>query len=402
MKEKLVRLDLINFLPFILLELILVFLIGSGCKSDCQISDSQNNINSVYPHAEWDVQSPEQAGLDQTKFQHALNYLKKASLEDGIEELMIIKDGYLLYEGDSVDKVHGVWSVTKTVTSSLFGLLAGQQKVRINEPVKHQLPYLEGQYDAVQYRHFLTLTSGYDAEGANNPKHLEQYGFGDASIQPWIPAEPLFEPGSQFCYWDESMNVLAHALTRIAGQPLDQFFKTHLADPIGIDPEGWFWQKWPDARGDTLCGGSGCCHKQLNISARQLTRLGYLFLRQGKWQDKQVIPAEWVKQATQNQVDTSLALLESPRQHIDARGCYGYNWWINGIKPDGTYLMPDTPVDTYFASGFNNNMLYIIPSWDLVLVRTGIDGNPENKYGVYNQFFKLFAESLKEPQDYEI
>lgn len=364
-----------------------------GCKADRQENESTND--EVFPVSGWDYKSPQNLGIDSLKMYQAIAYLEENFLGDGIHEMIIIKDGYAIFQGDSIDKVHGVWSVTKSVTSTLYGILQKHEKVALDDYVKEALPYLSAQYPEVQYRHFITLTSGYDALGASNQKHLDKFGFGDSSDEPWIPAESLFPPGAKFCYWDESMNVLAHAITRLANRPLDKFFQDSIAAKIGMDSTGWHWPAWQNARGDTLCGGSGCCNKALNISARQLARFGYLFLRKGEWNGEQVIPAEWIERATTNQVPAAIEIMDGPRKGIDARGCYGYNWWINSKKPDGTYLMPDTPLSTYFASGFNNNMLYIIPEWDLVLVRTGIDGNPPDKYGIYNQFFKLFSQALK-------
>ena len=351
-----------KILPEVLISSILILLIS--CKTDQQ--ENNNIAGKVFPEADWQYRSSDELAVDSVKMYQALAYLEENFLSDGISEMIIIKDGYAIYQGDSIDKVHGVWSVTKSVTSTLFGMLQQKEVAALDDYVREGLPYLKEEYPQAQYRHFLTLTSGYDAQGANNQKHLEEYGFGDSSDQPWIPSTPLFVPGEKFCYWDESMNVLAHAVTRLAGMPLDRFFQDSVAAKIGIDPADWHWPAWKDACGDTLCGGSGCCDKALNISARQLARFGYLFLRKGEWLGEQVIPADWIEVATQNQVPAEINIMDGPRKGIDARGCYGYNWWINSKKPDGTYLMPDTPKSTYFASGFNNNMLYIIPEWDFV------------------------------------
>jgi CubicO group peptidase (beta-lactamase class C family) len=379
-----------------LLIITIIFFKCTGQKSD---STSDSTKATTYPDLTWTEQDPVVAGYDSLKFQKAIAYLDSASLEDGVEELMIVKNGYLIYQGDSVDKVHGVWSVTKSITSTIFGLLLQNNQIRLEDHPADQLTYLRENYPQVQYRHFLTLTSGYDAEGSNNKNDLEKFGIGDSSPEPWKPGAPLFEPGTAFCYWDESMNVFAHALTRKTEEPLEDFFRREIADRIGMDPGGWYWKAWESADSLKLNGGSGCCDTQFYISAQELARFGYLFLKQGRWKNEQVVPQQWIKEATRTQADTTLALKESPRQHIDARGCYGYNWWVNGFKPDGTRLMPDTPVDAYFASGFNNNMLFIIPSWNLVLVRTGVDGNPPDKIGVYNTFFKLLSEAAINNQE---
>jgi CubicO group peptidase (beta-lactamase class C family) len=59
---------------------------------------------------------------------------------------------------------------------------------------------------------------------------------------------------------------------------------------------------------------------------------------------------------------------------FDGRGVYGFNWWVNGVQPSGERLWPGIPADAFGAIGFNNNRLFVIPEWDMVVVRLGQDG----------------------------
>jgi len=79
----------------------------------------------------------------------------------------------------------------------------------------------------------------------------------------------------------------------------------------------------------------------------------------------------------------------------DGRGVYGYNWWTNGIKADGKRKWPGAPAGTYSASGYNNNDMFIIPEWKMVIVRLGLD-EKELKINddIYSTFLQKVGQSI--------
>ena len=106
----------------------------------------------------------------------------------------------------------------------------------------------------------------------------------------------------------------------------------------------------------------------VNLSASDLARFGVLYLNRGVWNGREVLNASWVEQATRPQVPASLPH-GGYRADTDGRGVYGFNWWVNGLKPDGKRPWPSAPPKTFLARGFNNNVCFVVPEWDLVLVR---------------------------------
>lgn len=85
-----------------------------------------------------------------------------------------------------------------------------------------------------------------------------------------------------------------------------------------------------------------------------------------------IIPAGWVEQATSAQVSRSMPWAHA-ESGIDGRGCYGFNWWRNGLAAEGKRLWPGAPAGTFAAVGHNNNKCFVIPEWDMVIVRLGLD-----------------------------
>ena len=323
----------------------------------------------TFPGERWQEVTPESQGVDSAKLDEAISYLKGHSGPDGATELVIIRNGLLIWKGTNIDKMHGVWSLTKSFTSTVLGLLIDDGKATLDTPAKDYVPSMDATYPDVTLRHFTTMTSGYYAVG-DEPRGNYKHG---PSTTPFAPAPtPLFKPpGSRYAYWDSAMNQFANVLTHIAGEPIEDLFKRRIADPIGMDRSRWDWGDFGQVDGLVVNGGSGNSNKHIQISARELARFGHLFLNRGKWKDKQLISASWVDMATKPHVPASTPL--EPLSGADGRGVYGFNWWTNGIGADGKRSWPGAPPDTYSASGYNNNDMFAIPSWKMVIVRLGLD-----------------------------
>jgi CubicO group peptidase (beta-lactamase class C family) len=341
----------------------------------------------TFPGEQWREVTPESQGVDSAKLNEAISYLKDHSGSDGVTELVIIRNGCMIWKGTNIDKMHGVWSLTKSFTSTVLGLLIDDGKATLDTLACDYLPYMEPAYPRVTLRHFTTMTSGYYAFG-DEPRGSYKHG---PSTTPFAPAPtPLFKPpGSHYAYWDSAMNQFANVLTRIAAEPIEDLFKRRIADPIGIDRSKWDWGDFGVLDGIVVNGGSGNSNKHIQISARELARFGHLFLNRGKWKNKQLISASWVDTATEVHVPVSISVQEL--SGADGRGTYGFNWWVNGIRPTGTRNWPGAPPDTYSASGFNNNDMFVIPAWNMVIVRLGLD---ERDFAITNAIYSTFLEKV--------
>jgi CubicO group peptidase (beta-lactamase class C family) len=327
----------------------------------------------TFPGSSWQETTPAAQGMDAAKLDDAMAYL--ASVSSGTSEAVVVRNGYLIWKGSSIDNVHQVWSVTKSFTSSVLGILISQGKTGLDELAKNHHGALASQYPTLTLRHLATMTSGYDAVGAT-------YDGLDGSETPFVPTTPFFPPGSKFAYWDDAMNEYGNVLTQIADERIDELFKRVIADPIGMS--GWWWG---------TNGSSGCCAVNntsgnlaagIHISARQIARFGHLFLNRGNWNGTQILSPSWVDQATSAQVPSSLP--HSGLRPGDGPGVYGLNFWVNGIKPTGDRLMPDAPAGTFMALGKYDNLLLVVPEWNLVIARLGTSSELFN-FGNLNTFF---------------
>ena len=332
----------------------------------------------IFPGEDWLTATPERQGFDPTKLKAAVQYLADHCLEDKAEELMIIRNGYLIYQGDSTDKVHNIWSCSKSFTSTALGLMIEDGLCQLDDKAATYEPLLAEDYPDVTLRHFATMTSGYNAEGNSRWGEKSE----DWSWTPYQPVGPLFAPGTAYAYWDEAMMMNGRTLTRILRRDLHDYLTERLTKPIEMGT--WSWGSEGELDGIPI--RNGCTGVQL--SARQLARVGHLFLNKGRWNNEQLISEEWVEQATQSQVPADLPVADTDRQSTDGSGSYGYNWWVNGLTKVGRF-MPDAPPGTAYMSGLNHNVCFVIPEWNLVYVRMGVDGNPvEGKHVLHNEFIK--------------
>ncbi len=346
----------------------------------------------VFPGKDWEETSPEAQGLDSAKLKEAVSYLENNSGSDGVKELVIIRNGCMIREGPNIDKMHGVWSLTKSFTSTVLGLLIDDGKATLDTLAKDYVPSMATTYPDVTLKHFTTMTSGYYAVG---DKTRGGYKHGP-SRTPFKPAQtPLFEPpGSRYAYWDSAMNQFANVLTRIADEPIEELFKRRIADPIGMNRAKWDWGDFGKVDGIIVNGGSGNNNKHVFISARELARFGHLLLNRGKWKGKQLISAAWVDAATKPHVPASMPLEDL--SGADGRGAYGYNWWANGVKANGKRKWPAAPVGTYAASGYNNNDMFVIADWNMVIVRLGLDQKDVKITDeTYNTFLEKVGRAVK-------
>lgn len=365
-----------------------------GLSDVAQLTVSSAWPSCTLPQADWDVRTPAEVGVDGTLLDDALSYLETESGEDGIDEVVVIRNSCLIWAGTDIDNAHATWSVGKVFTSTALGLLVEDGQCALSDLVSDVEPALAADYGQVTFEHFATMTSGYDATGGPRwTSPTPQYG--DWSATPYDPGTPLFAPGTAYLYWDEAMMMFARALTRIAGEDLYDLLDRRMAQPIGMT---WDWETEGTVDGITIRQGSGF----VIVSSRELARFGQLFLRRGDWDGQQLVNEPWIETATQSHVPTSIDLFETTlwsddHLGVDGRGIYGYHWWTNGIKADGSRNLPDAPLGTFYRTGYNHNMLVVVPEWSMVIVRLGQDGTPDHRMEIWNEVLRQIGAAMLDP-----
>ena len=356
------------FIPFCILVSILLFNISVSA--------------GTFPKENWELASPKSQGVHQERLGLALSYLRSICGKDGTKQTIIIRNGYIIWQGNDVHKIQNVYSCTKSFTSTILGLLIDEGKCSLDTTAGSYLPELRKYYSELSLRHFTTLTSGYESVDKKYP---------------FTPDHPLFKSGTKFHYGDSSMNQFANVLSRIAKEPIEDVFKQRIADPINMNPSEWYWGNFGIVDGLLVNGGSGSQDNGIHISALEFARFGLLFLNFGNWNGKQLISKEWVDRATTPQANRFMEPFKSQAWYRNLIGAYGFNWWVNGTRRNGNKIWPHAPERTAAAQGNYNNYCFIIPEWDMVIVRMGTDKRINND--LYDIFFAKLRLAIKEAME---
>ncbi|WP_228724397.1 serine hydrolase domain-containing protein [Spirosoma sp. KUDC1026] len=280
---------------------------------------------------------------------------------------IVLRHGYIVAEWGDTKAVDPTYSVAKSVLSTVLGITIDRGIIPdVHDPVAKLIQ--DGGYDSAQnksitWEHHARQTSEWEGSlWGKNSDFVGKEAFGRGERKP----RQLQQPGTYYEYNDVRINRMALSLLRLWKKPIPDVVRDEIMNPIGAS-NTWKYVTYPNAvatvdgkqmpsvSGGTRWGGG------LWISARDEARFGYLFLKQGRWKDKQIVSSNWVKEATtRGPVGPS----------------YGYLWWLNVPDKDGKKPWPDAPITSYAALGAGQNTIWVDPEHDIVIVWRWHDGNP--------------------------
>ena len=236
--------------------------------SGCQSRSPEYAV--VFPGEKWQTATPESQGLDSAKVEAAVQVIEEGFPGRGSSRMLIVRNGYVIWQGDAVEEVGPIFSCTKSYMSACFGLLWDDGTVKPDDLAHQGWPALKEHYPTVTLEHLGTLTGGYQWD--EDADHL-------------TPAPPAFPPGTHYKYGPES-NLFGAVLTGYAGRSLKDIFLEGIGDPIGFDRDAFEWGKLAEVDGITINGGAGQPASAVHTNALNMARFGWLFCNDGKWEDR--------------------------------------------------------------------------------------------------------------------
>lgn len=315
----------------------------------------------AWPVPDWETAKPESQGMSSSRLAKVRNWLKQHGSKTG----MVVRRGRLVgewyFDDATPQSRYIVYSTTKSFSSTAAGLAIAAGKMKLETKVGELLPDVrpEGKRD-VTVRQLLSMTSGvHNDPGIGAKPDLFGYALYEAPMD--------HAPGAKWDYNNTGLSILGPVVKQATGKHVDQILNEQVFEPIGIKPEDWEWQR----RGETPLPYSG-----LHITARGLARFGLMFMRRGKWQERQVVPAAWAEEACR------------PSQTMNPT--YGYLWWNNT-----TGRWPGVPQDAFASLGKSDNSMLLVPSLDLVVIRqVGDDAVPNRKLNI-GELWKLAVDAVE-------
>ncbi|MEM8568456.1 MAG: serine hydrolase [Bacteroidota bacterium] len=268
---------------------------------------------------------------------------------------LVISDGYIVAEWGDLDRVDMTFSVTKSYLSTVAGLAYDQKLINVKDPVANTIwdHTFQGSHNQkITWHHLLTQSSDWSGtlfgmqDWADRPPR-------EGDVDDWRNRD-LLEPGTRFEYNDVRVNVLSYSLLNVWRKPLPLVLKDEIMNPIGAS-NTWRWygydHSWVTLDGLKVQSVSGGGHSGggMFINTMDQARFGLLFLRDGKWQDQQLVSEEWIDMAVQSS---------------EAFESYGYMWWLN----KGRRKWDGLEEDLFYAAGFGGNYIVIDQKRDLMIV----------------------------------
>jgi CubicO group peptidase (beta-lactamase class C family) len=308
---------------------------------DPSSSSTPSTTSAYWPTEGWRTSTPQEQNMDAEKLAQMISFVGEQNI--GLHSLLIVQHGYIVsetyFQYNSETTKHELYSCTKSFTSALVGIAIDKGYISgVDQPVLSFFP--EQTFDdtdelkqSMTLEDLLTMSSGLDwNEGDQTYTAMYQ----SSDWVKFVLDKPMaVQPGSRFLYNSGVSHVLSAIVQQKTGMNTLEFAQKNLFDPLGIDA---VWEK--DSQGIPI-GGWG-----LQLTPRDMAKLGYLYLHNGNWDGQQIVSTDWVKASIQKHTGT------------DGDLGYGYQWWI------------DSSTSAFTALGLFGQTIYVIPDLDLVIVTT--------------------------------
>jgi len=319
----------------------------AGYNAPLGAVDGQDPQEAPWPTKSWAVSSPEEQGMDSASLARLIETVGGYKQDS----LMIIRNGRIVAEAYYAPYVAGISHDLRSVTKSVVGTLTAIQVQKgsldsVDHPVldlfsDKQIGNVDERKTAMTVQNLLDMSSGIEwVERLYTPDETIMQMYRSADRTAFVLNQPMAgAPGAKFNYNGGNPYLLSALINRKSGQNAFDFAKKELFEPLGIKSARW---GTPDAQGVTI-GEAG-----LFLSPHDMARIGYLYLRNGMWEGKQIIPSSWVERAKEGRIAATNGFQ------------YANLWW--SLPGKGAYM----------ARGRHSQLILVLPKWDIVAVMTGV------------------------------
>lgn len=321
--------------------LLLLLMAGAAVKGSAQ--------KMAFPDKQWLKYAQEvDAGFSQS----GLDSLHRQFTRFGSAALMVVVDGKVAIDWGQTDRRFTLTSARKSLMSAMIGMYAHKGKINLNSTLAElgidEVQPLTASEKQAKVIDLLAARSGIYLPSAYAPKSMIES----------MPPRGSAKPDEQWVYNNWDFNTLVTIFKQQTGTDFFQTFQAEIAQPLGMQDfrlmDGYYRYETDKSQHPAYL---------FKLSARDFARFGHLYLNQGQWQGKQIIPKEWVEKSTKAYtIDTG------PR--YQNFGSYGLLWWTMEIQG----------IQTFYASGVGGQRLYVVPTLNMVVAHLA-NNYLENRLG---------------------
>jgi len=351
-----------------------------GCGFSVRyVRDIPTKKNITYPEKEWEMmKNISDFGWSQNKINQLYRYAIDSTNATGI---IVIQSGKMIYDYGDTHEISYIASVRKSLLSMLYGKYVEDGTINLNKTLEElKIDDIGGLLDIEKQATILDILKSKSGvfHPASNPGGNE-----------WLfPERGSKKPGTFFIYNNWDFNVAGHIFEQETDLNIYDAFENEIANKIEF-------QQWDRSKqkksGDTTKSKFKAYH--FEMSTRDMARVGYLMLREGKWKNEQVIPTSWIEKST------SITTSYSDMYNVDPR-LKDWPWWKWGQGLmwriwDSPNISPEFK-GAYTATGNQGQYITVIPSMDIVIAlkTKGIYGRRTNKE-VYEKFLNELFDAKK-------
>jgi len=331
----------------------------------------------VYPMPDWPRAAAAAVGMDGAKLAEARDYALR-----GEGSGYITRHGRLVMAWGDPRQLYDLKSSTKSFGSVALGLAVKDGKLRLEDKAADRHPEFgtppptnarTGWLEKITLLDLASQTAGFEKPGGYT--------------------RLLFEPGTQWDYSDSGPNWLAECITLAYARDLDEWMFERVFKPLGMRRSDLKWRKnsYRPAQIEGIARREFGAGIHANVDA--LARLGYLMLREGQWNGKEILTREYVRFASRTPPGHETLPVLHPESYGRASSHYGLLWWNNGDE-----TLEGAPLDAYWSWGLYDSLILVVPSLDIVVARAGKSWQRdagEEHYEVLKPFFVPIVEAVK-------
>jgi CubicO group peptidase (beta-lactamase class C family) len=329
-----------------IIVVLIVLLVLTACSHKANWVDYDNSSKGVYPGETWQrATTPEQLGWSSDKLAAARAYSEKI----GSAAVMIVDDGIVVDAWGDTTQRYECHSVRKSLLSALIGIHVGEGHIDLSKTME------ELGIDDTEPSLSTTEKQATIADLIKARSGIYHVALGEAaSMKANRPERHSHAPGSFWYYNNWDFNALGTILEQETGTRIFEEFDRRIAKPLQMEDFKVSDCGYLTSHDYGTPKVSIHPYYLFRMSARDLARFGLLFLRGGRWQDRQIIPADWVREST------------ATHSEIGPDSGYGYMWWT-GVKGG---LFPNVRVKehSFYASGCRGHKVIVLPYRNLVIV----------------------------------
>lgn len=352
--------------------------------------------SSVMAQSNLPRSTPEQQGVLSSD---VLTFIEDVdSNVDTMNSFMLVRHGHVVAETwwapYDAETPHVLYSLSKSLTSTAVGLAIHEGKLNINDEVLKFFPddvpaEPSANLKAMRVRDLLRMTTGHQTEPPTWRDDPDSPLKGATWTKKFYSHPVNFKPGTLFVYNTSATYMQSAIVQKVSGMTVRDYLVPRLFEPLGIATPIWFAS--PEG---VSAGGFG-----LNLRTEDLAKFGQLYLQNGEWNGRQLIPAVWIKQATTRQTSNG----SDPNS--DWSQGYCFQFWRsrhNSYRGDGAFgqyllVLPEQDAVIIITSGVKNMQDVMNRVWDKLLPAMKPEALPNNADAAANLQSKLKSLTLKKP-----